>query len=87
MILTHPLLLLSYRRMYRPELYDIVQEIQKYDLRDKKADMQKFTKTIRTLRIEQRTKRSRGFAFSQNESGQADLIRKYDTTLQKPDGL
>lgn len=68
-------------------MYDIVQEIQKFNLRDKKVDMQKFTKTIRKLRIEQRTKRSRGFAFSQGDSGQADLIRKYDTTLQKPDGL
>ena len=64
-----------------------MQEIQKFKLRDKKTDAQKFTKTIRKLRVDQRTKRSRGFAFSQNESGQADLVRKYDTTLQKPEGL
>ena len=36
-------------------------------------------------------KKARGYAFSQNESqdetGEADIIRLYDTTKPKPSGL
>jgi phospholipid-transporting ATPase len=38
------------------------------------------------VRAIQRVKQSRGYAFSQNESGQAGLIRSYDTTQRKPKG-
>ena len=37
--------------------------------------MEWFRKAVHKVRQIQRIKRSRGFAFSQNESGQADLIR------------
>jgi phospholipid-transporting ATPase len=45
-----------------------------------------FKKQVQKVRVTQRSKRNRGFAFSQNEDGQAHLIRIYDTTRRKPRG-
>ncbi len=48
--------------------------------------MEVLKKAVQKARMNQRIKKARGFAFSQNESGQADLIRVYDTTRRKPKG-
>lgn len=77
----------SYKRIYKPRTYHIVQEIQKFNIPDYRPGMEQFQKAIRKVRAVQRLRRSRGFAFSQNESGQeAHLIRVYDTTVAKPKG-
>ncbi|CAG8459145.1 11098_t:CDS:10 [Diversispora eburnea] len=75
------------KRMYKTRSYHIVQEIQKFNIPDYRPRMEQFQKAIRKVRAVQRLRRSRGFAFSQNESGQeAHLIRVYDTTVAKPKG-
>lgn len=74
------------RRMYYPSSYHYVQEIQKYNIPDYRPRMEQFQKAIRKVRAVQRLRRNRGFAFSQNESGQERLIRAYDTTQSKPRG-
>jgi phospholipid-transporting ATPase len=74
------------RRSYLPENYHIVQEIQKYNIPDYRPRQEHFRKQVHKVRQIQRIKQTRGFAFSQNESGQAGLIRSYDTTLRKPKG-
>jgi phospholipid-transporting ATPase len=48
--------------------------------------MEWFRKAVRKVRQIQRLGKARGYAFSQNESGQAEIIRAYDTTLDKPKG-
>lgn len=63
-----------------------MQEIQKFNIPDYRPRMEWFRKAVHKARMIQRLKRSRGYAFSQNESGQADLIRIYDTTKRKPKG-
>ncbi|KAJ3217909.1 hypothetical protein HDU67_007060 [Dinochytrium kinnereticum] len=75
-----------FKRTYRPRSYHIVQEIQKFNIPDYRPRMEWFRKAVHKVRQIQRLKRSRGFAFSQNESGQANLIRVYDTTRRKPRG-
>ncbi|TPX31714.1 hypothetical protein SmJEL517_g05015 [Synchytrium microbalum] len=75
-----------YKRTYIPESYHIVQEIQKYNIPDYRPRMEWFRKAVHKVRMIQRLKRSRGFAFSQNEGGQEHLIRVYDTTRRKPRG-
>ena len=75
-----------YKRQYQPRSYHIVQELQKYNIPDFRPRMDRFRKAVRKVRLIQRIKRNRGYAFSQNESGQANLIRKYDTTIAKPKG-
>ena len=75
-----------YKRNYQPQSYHIIQEIQKFNIPDYRPRMEWFRKAVHKVRQVQRLKRSRGFAFSQNESGQADLIRVYDTTRRKPKG-
>ncbi|KAJ2992991.1 hypothetical protein HDV02_002716 [Globomyces sp. JEL0801] len=75
-----------YKRTFMPQPYHIVQEIQKYNIADYRPRMEWFRKAVHKVRAIQRTKQARGFAFSQNESGQEKLIRSYDTTLRKPRG-
>jgi len=48
--------------------------------------MEWFRKAVHKVRMTQRLKRNRGYAFSQNEGGQARVIRAYDTTQNKPSG-
>jgi len=48
--------------------------------------MEWFRKAVHKVRMVQRLKRNRGYAFSQNEGGQAQVIRAYDTTRIKPIG-
>ncbi|GAA5960201.1 hypothetical protein JCM8115_002542 [Rhodotorula mucilaginosa] len=70
----------SYKRLFMPEPYHIVQEIQKYNLPDYRPRMEQFQKAIKKVRAVQRMRRNRGFAFSQTEEGQEHLIRAYDTS-------
>ncbi|KAJ3414832.1 hypothetical protein HDV05_005989 [Chytridiales sp. JEL 0842] len=72
------------KRTYFCRSYHIVQEIQKFNIPDYRPRMEWFRKAVHKVRQNQRMKRNRGFAFSQNESGQANLIRVYDTTRRKP---
>ncbi|KAJ3402326.1 hypothetical protein HDU80_005192 [Chytriomyces hyalinus] len=74
------------KRNYFVRSYHIIQEIQKYNIPDYRPRMEWFKKAVYKVRQNQRTKRTRGYAFSQNESGQANLIRVYDTTRRKPRG-
>ncbi|KAL0073550.1 hypothetical protein F4703DRAFT_1906959 [Phycomyces blakesleeanus] len=74
------------KRMYRPMPYHFVQEIQKYNLPDYRPRMDRFRQAVNKVRRIQRLKRNRGYAFSQNDSDQAKIIRVYDTTQQKPLG-
>ena len=73
----------AYKRCFRPEPYHVVQEIQKYNLPDYRPRMEQFQKAIKKVRAVQRMRRNRGFAFSQTEEGQEQLIRAYDTTKTK----
>lgn len=74
------------KRQHKPRSYHIVQEIHKYNIPDYRPHAERFKKAVVRVRMLQRLRQSRGFAFSQNESGQANLIRKYDTTQRKPSG-
>lgn len=76
----------SVKRMYRPQSYHYIQEIQKYNLPDYRPRMDRFRRAVNKVRKIQRLKQSRGFAFSQNDNDQSRLIRMYDTTQQKPSG-
>lgn len=76
----------GYKRLFRPEAYHIVQEIQKFNLPDYRPRMEQFQKAIKKVRAVQRLRRNRGFAFSQTEEGQEQLIRSYDTTIKKAKG-
>ncbi|KAJ3022211.1 hypothetical protein HKX48_006733 [Thoreauomyces humboldtii] len=75
-----------FKRQAMPRSYHIVQEIQKYNIPDFRPRMEVFRKAVTKVRQFQRVKRNRGFAFSQSDSGQAALIRLYDTTRRKPRG-
>nr|CAG8433905.1 14545_t:CDS:10 [Entrophospora candida] len=80
-------LITNTKRMYHTRTYHTVQEIQKFNIPDYRPRMEQFQKAIRKVRAVQRLRKSRGFAFSQNESGQeSKLIRIYDTTKAKPMG-
>ncbi|KAJ1557544.1 hypothetical protein HK096_006686, partial [Nowakowskiella sp. JEL0078] len=72
------------KHQFFPQSYHIVQEIQKFNIPDYRPRMEWFRKAVHKVRQIQRLKRNRGYAFSQNESGQASLIRVYDTTRRKP---
>lgn len=76
-----------WQRTYMPRSYHIVQEMQKYNLQDIYPRADEFQKNIRKVRAVQRVRRSRGYAFSQTEGDQAHLIRQYDTTQARPEGL
>ncbi|KAI9206974.1 uncharacterized protein BJ171DRAFT_456836 [Polychytrium aggregatum] len=75
-----------FKRNYLCKSYHIVQEIQKFNIPDYRPRMEWFRKAVHKVRMVQRMKRTRGFAFSQSDSGQANLIRVYDTTRRKPKG-
>ncbi|CCF60418.1 hypothetical protein KAFR_0K00630 [Kazachstania africana CBS 2517] len=73
-----------YRRMYQPETYHLVQEMQKYNITDYRPHLLHFQDAIRKVRQVQRMKKQRGFAFSQSEEGgQEKIIRMYDTTQKR----
>ncbi|GAO48796.1 phospholipid-translocating P-type ATPase [Saitoella complicata NRRL Y-17804] len=72
-----------YKRMYAPEKYHYIQEIQKFNVADYRPRMEQFQKAIRKVRQVQRMRKQRGYAFSQADEGQARLIRAYDTTRQR----
>lgn len=76
----------SVKRMYRPQSYHYIQEIQKYNFPDYRPRMDRFRRAVNKVRKIQRLKQSRGFAFSQNDNDQSRIIRMYDTTQQKPSG-
>ncbi|KAJ3311213.1 hypothetical protein HDV04_004217 [Boothiomyces sp. JEL0838] len=75
-----------YKRSVTPQAYHIVQEIQKLNIADHRPRREWLRKAVHKVRMNQRMKQTRGYAFSQNEGGQEDLIRLYDTTLRKPRG-
>ncbi|GAA5906353.1 hypothetical protein JCM8208_003527 [Rhodotorula glutinis] len=81
LLLTRDFAWKSYKRLFQPEPYHIVQEIQKYNLPDYRPRMEQFQKAIKKVRAVQRMRRNRGFAFSQTEEGQEHLIRAYDTSV------
>lgn len=73
-----------YRRMYVPQSYHVVQEMQKFNISDYRPHVQQFQNAIRKVRQVQRMKKQRGFAFSQSEEGgQEKIIRMYDTTQKR----
>ncbi|KAH3681602.1 hypothetical protein WICPIJ_007476 [Wickerhamomyces pijperi] len=72
-----------YKRMYYPESYHYVQEIQKYNTADYRPRLEQFQKAIRKVRQVARMRKQRGFAFSQAEEGQERLVRMYDTTQRR----
>jgi phospholipid-transporting ATPase len=74
------------KRMYFAKPYHYIQEIQKFNIPDYRPRMERFRKAVHKVRMIQRLKRNRGYAFSQNDGGQEKLIRAYDTTLEKPRG-
>ncbi|KAJ1913080.1 aminophospholipid translocase [Mycoemilia scoparia] len=74
------------KRMYRTRTYHVAQEIQKFNIPDYRPRMERFRKAVHKVRLIQRIRRTRGYAFSQNEGGQTKLIRSYDTTRRKPKG-
>ncbi|CEJ03973.1 Putative Phospholipid-translocating ATPase [Rhizopus microsporus] len=85
-ILWKAALITDVKRMYRPQSYHYIQEIQKYNLPDYRPRMDRFRRAVNKVRKIQRLKQSRGFAFAQNDNDQSRLIRMYDTTRQKPSG-
>ncbi|CAG8739235.1 14284_t:CDS:2, partial [Racocetra persica] len=68
-------------RMYRVRPYHIIQEIQHFNFPDYRPRAEQFSKARRKVRAVNRLRKLRGFAFSQNESGQESrLISLYATT-------
>ena len=68
------------KRMYRPQAYHHVQEIQKYNIQDYRPRMEQFQKAIRKVRQVQRMRKQRGYAFSQADESQTRVLQAYDTT-------
>jgi phospholipid-transporting ATPase len=70
------------KRMYYPQAYHHVQEIQKYNVQDYRPRMEQFQKAVRKVRQVQRMRKQRGYAFSAgDESGQQmRVLSVYDTT-------
>ncbi|KAF4121317.1 phospholipid-transporting ATPase [Geosmithia morbida] len=71
------------RRMYRPETYHHIQEIQKYNIQDYRPRMEQFQKAIRKVRQVQRMRKQRGYAFSQADESQTRILQAYDTTKHR----
>jgi len=71
------------KRMYYPQSYHHVQEIQKYNIQDYRPRMEQFQKAIRKVRQVQRMRKQRGYAFSQTDESQARVLQAYDTTRQR----
>ncbi|OQE20479.1 hypothetical protein PENSTE_c013G08051 [Penicillium steckii] len=69
------------KRMYYPQHYHHVQEIQKFNVQDYRPRMEQFQKAIRKVRQVQRMRKQRGYAFSQADDGaQMRVLNAYDTT-------
>lgn len=71
------------KRMYRPQAYHHVQEIQKYNIQDYRPRMEQFQKAIRKVRQVQRMRKQRGYAFSQADESQTRVLQVYDTTRER----
>ncbi|KAF1344524.1 hypothetical protein BDV97DRAFT_303904 [Delphinella strobiligena] len=71
------------KRMYYPQAYHHVQEIQKYNIQDYRPRMEQFQKAIRKVRQVQRMRKQRGYAFSQTDESQARVLQAYDTTRER----
>ncbi|KAF2180727.1 phospholipid-translocating P-type ATPase [Zopfia rhizophila CBS 207.26] len=71
------------KRMYRPQSYHHVQEIQKFNIQDYRPRMEQFQKAIRKVRQVQRMRKQRGYAFSQTDESQARVLQAYDTTRER----
>ncbi|KAL8953589.1 MAG: hypothetical protein Q9222_000584 [Ikaeria aurantiellina] len=69
------------KRMYKPQAYHHVQEIQKYNIQDYRPRMEQFQKAIRKVRQVQRMRKQRGYAFSQADESQQRVLNSYDTTV------
>ncbi|KAL2213538.1 phospholipid-transporting ATPase [Sarocladium strictum] len=72
-----------YKRMYRPQAYHHIQEIQKYNIQDYRPRMEQFQKAIRKVRQVQRMRKQRGYAFSQADESQTRVLQAYDTTKNR----
>ncbi|RMZ92371.1 hypothetical protein DV736_g361, partial [Chaetothyriales sp. CBS 134916] len=71
------------KRMYFPQPYHHVQEIQKYNVQDYRPRMEQFQKAVRKVRQVQRMRKQRGYAFSAGDEQQGQTMRilnAYDTT-------
>ncbi|POS86339.1 P-type ATPase-like protein [Erysiphe pulchra] len=68
------------KRMYFPQSYHHIQEIQKYNIQDYRPRMEQFQKAIRKIRQVQRMRKQRGYAFSQADESQTRVLQAYDTT-------
>ncbi|EXJ90928.1 phospholipid-translocating ATPase [Capronia coronata CBS 617.96] len=73
------------KRMYYPQPYHHVQEIQKYNVQDYRPRMEQFQKAVRKVRQVQRMRKQRGYAFSAaDEAGQQTrILSAYDTTRER----
>ncbi|KAJ9151787.1 Phospholipid-transporting ATPase [Pleurostoma richardsiae] len=71
------------KRMYRPQTYHHIQEIQKYNIQDYRPRMEQFQKAIRKVRQVQRMRKQRGYAFSAADESQTRVIQAYDTTQHR----
>ena len=71
------------KRMYSPQTYHHVQEIQKYNIQDYRPRMEQFQKAIRKVRQVQRMRKQRGYAFSQADESQNRVLQAYDTTRER----
>ncbi|GAA95052.1 hypothetical protein E5Q_01707 [Mixia osmundae IAM 14324] len=76
----------SYKRLFNPQPYHIVQEIQALNLPDYRPRMAQFQRAIKKVRAVQHLRQNNGYAFSQTEGGQADLMKLYDTTIPRQQG-
>ncbi|CCU81255.1 plasma membrane calcium-transporting ATPase 1 [Blumeria hordei DH14] len=97
-VMVLPILCLkSAKRMYFPESYHHIQEIQKYNIQDYRPRydiyfcfdftninrMEQFQKAIRKIRQVQRMRKQRGYAFSQADESQTRVLQAYDTTRER----
>ena len=71
------------KRMYRPQAYHHIQEIQKYNVQDYRPRMEQFQKAIRKVRQVQRMRKQRGYAFSAADESQTRMLQAYDTTKER----
>jgi phospholipid-transporting ATPase len=71
------------KRMYKPQAYHHVQEIQKYNIQDYRPRMEQFQKAIRKVRQVQRMRKQRGYAFSAADESQSRMLQAYDTTVER----
>ncbi|KAI9889295.1 MAG: aminophospholipid translocase [Vezdaea aestivalis] len=71
------------KRMYFPQTYHHIQEIQKYNIQDYRPRMEQFQKAIRKVRQVQRMRKQRGYAFSQADESQTRILQAYDTTQER----